>query len=632
MSVYYDFRRDDPCMSGIEEMGLEKSALQKSCSFINPFNLTMNNSEKNFIGDWNEDDDSASDYQPSLDATLRQDHNIRMDLDSDDEDIDIDIEKGDSIADEPAVELGPNISRIKTDNDLTALLEDRTFLVFLNQILVLAKMKVENCAVVGCHEEVVISTEVISSALYLKWTCKNNHLVNKWCSQPVLNRRLHSGDLLFSSALLISGCNFQKISLFARFLKLAIPLSVSYLKIQRTYLAPTLDEIWEKEQNQVFLEFKDKELILLGDGRMDSPGHCAQYCTYTFMEMDTKKIVCIVTMDKRMTDKKSTNLEKACFLKGLLFLLGKGLKIAEIVTDAHVQVEALMRREFPNIKHSFDIWHGAKNLGKKIIKAGQEKEKKCLLEWTRDIVNHFWYSADVSKSIQEFMGVWCGMIHHVVNEHEWSMSYTDDGTYACKHGPLCAEREKGWLKAGSPAHDAAIGIVMDKRFIKKIPYYLNCRSTAELENFQNLILKYASKRHSFNPVSYRARNLLAALDNNAHCQRQMMVNKDGSTRYQRYYSKTGIQWSVYAKREDKDYHHVPTIIKTIVENRLQDPVGMNRKVLLDVNDPRRVSAVLAPTLPPSTADLVAQKISRFNKEDPEKTLDYSWTDVHLSTS
>lgn len=97
-------------------------------------------------------------------------------------------------------------------------------------------------------------------------------------------------------------------------------------------------------------------------------------------------------------------------------------------------------------------------------------------------------------------------------------------------------------------------------------------------------------------------------------------------RYQRYYSKTGIQWSVYAKKEDKTYHHVPTIIRTIVENRLQDPVGMNRKVLLAVNDPRRVSAVLAPTMPPSTADLVAQKISRFNTEDPEKTLDYSWTD------
>lgn len=59
--------------------------------------------------------------------------------------------------------------------------------------------------------------------------------------------------------------------------------------------------------------------LILGDGRMGSLGHCAEYCTYTFMEMETIKIVCIVTMDKRMTDKKSTNLEKACFLKGLLF-------------------------------------------------------------------------------------------------------------------------------------------------------------------------------------------------------------------------------------------------------------------------------------------------------------------------
>jgi hypothetical protein len=25
-------------------------------------------------------------------------------------------------------------------------------------------------------------------------------------------------------------------------------------------------------------------------------------------------------------------------------------------------------KEKPNIKHSFDIWHGAKNLGKKIVK------------------------------------------------------------------------------------------------------------------------------------------------------------------------------------------------------------------------------------------------------------------------
>lgn len=43
---------------------------------------------------------------------------------------------------------------------------------------------------------------------------------------------------------------------------------------------------------------------------MDSPGHNAQYCTYTFMENSTKQILFVITMDKRMTDRKSTNLEK----------------------------------------------------------------------------------------------------------------------------------------------------------------------------------------------------------------------------------------------------------------------------------------------------------------------------------
>jgi hypothetical protein len=40
---------------------------------------------------------------------------------------------------------------------------------------------------------------------------------------------------------------------------------------------------------------------------------------------------------------------------------------------------------------------------------------------------------------------------------------------------LCEERDKGWLTPGSSAHSALTAIVMDKRFLKKIPYYLNCR-------------------------------------------------------------------------------------------------------------------------------------------------------------
>ena len=55
---------------------------------------------------------------------------------------------------------------------------------------------------------------------------------------------------------------------------------------------------------------------------MDSPGHCAQYCSYTFMVNVSKKIVCIITMYKRAT-KKEHLIGKGMFSEGSTFLEGK---------------------------------------------------------------------------------------------------------------------------------------------------------------------------------------------------------------------------------------------------------------------------------------------------------------------
>lgn len=61
--------------------------------------------------------------------------------------------------------------------------------------------------------------------------------------------------------------------------------------------------------------------------------------------------------------------------------------------------------------------------------------------------------------------------------------------------------------------------------------FFNYRSTAALESFQNLILKYSPKRLSYTPLVYTARTLLAALDHNANCDRAAAVKKDGSFRF-----------------------------------------------------------------------------------------------------
>jgi hypothetical protein len=73
-----------------------------------------------------------------------------------------------------------------------------------------------------------------------------------------------------------------------------------------------------------------------------------------------------------------------------------------------------------------------------------------------------------------FKGDWRGILHHVINEHKWLLP-SSDGSYSCKHGPLSSDRDKGWLERDSDQHVALRKIILDKRFLNKIPYYLNFR-------------------------------------------------------------------------------------------------------------------------------------------------------------
>jgi hypothetical protein len=66
--------------------------------------------------------------------------------------------------------------------------------------------------------------------------------------------------------------------------------------------------------------------------------------------------------------------------------------------------------------------------------------------------------------------MWFGVLHHVVNEHEWIL-----GKGKCSHGPLVDQRDIQWMNKGSAAHDALRAVVADKRFLKNIPYFLNAR-------------------------------------------------------------------------------------------------------------------------------------------------------------
>lgn len=72
--------------------------------------------------------------------------------------------------------MGPGVKRVQGDADINEMLDDNIFLVFSNQLLTLAKTNVQKtCNVKGCQEEVLLTTDTVSSVMYLKWVSKTSN-------------------------------------------------------------------------------------------------------------------------------------------------------------------------------------------------------------------------------------------------------------------------------------------------------------------------------------------------------------------------------------------------------------------------------------------------------------------------
>ena len=69
-----------------------------------------------------------------------------------------------------------------------------------------------------------------------------------------------------------------------------------------------------------------------GDGRCDSPGSSAKYCSYSLMEMNSYKILHVETMDKREVDLQSPSTEHQAFLHSMSYIKGK-VTCDELVTN-----------------------------------------------------------------------------------------------------------------------------------------------------------------------------------------------------------------------------------------------------------------------------------------------------------
>lgn len=488
-------------------------------------------------------------------------------------------------------------------------------LAYEENLLQLLHMKPpQECHMRRCKSGLHMTTTYSGTALILKWVCNanNNHIAAKWCSQPVLKTKKRGQDtpvanVMLASSVICSGNNFQKVSLLFNFAGFRCIQSRSFYQYQANAVIPEIQALWRNIRKNNIEKGKDTPVVAMGDGRMDSPGFSAKYCTYTVMDFHSKEILHMEIVDKREVRLKSPNMEPLAMQRSMSALAKEGVEVAELITDAHPQITSIMKKSYSTTKHSYDIWHGTKNLGKKLSAETTTKPKADLKPWIPNITKHFWDSARTCEgSAAQLKTKFYGVMHHVTNTHTWALG-------KCEHEAIEEDdRNKAWLVPNSPSHQSLRKVLFASNFMKTLPYYITCRATAELEAFNNHILMYASKRFAYGPPAYEARCSLAAIDYTMHLDRPYQRTPEGDIKYSKAWSKSACHWKAVPLKVSKTYDYIPDLLEAISKRFIRTTIG--KQAALSPTDPRLIQKTIAPVEAPPKEKLIEEreKFSRFS--------------------
>ena len=124
------------------------------------------------------------------------------------------------------------------------------------------------CMDVSCKMPLVeVKERFVGCVLEIRWKCQAGHY-GEWRSSKMVNK-LYVNNLLAAAALLFSGNNYTKISLFSKFMSLSFFSSSTFHQYQRKYLVPLIQSWWKDMQDRVFSGLCNQPVVVSGDGQMD---------------------------------------------------------------------------------------------------------------------------------------------------------------------------------------------------------------------------------------------------------------------------------------------------------------------------------------------------------------------------
>ncbi|XP_072048102.1 uncharacterized protein [Amphiura filiformis] len=460
------------------------------------------------------------------------------------------------------------------------------------------------------------------SMLTVKTTCLKGHPW-EWSSQPLIGEgkeAVPAGNLMLSAAMLFSGTSFAKASHMASFMNLRFISEGTKIGHEGSFIFPVVHESWYHEKHTLWRSLEGTPVRGCGDARCDTPGYCAKYCTYVMMEMDTGKILDIETLSVNEASSSNAMEKEACH-RLLDRLKENDVELSIFCTDRHASIAKMMREEYADIDHQFDMWHLAKSVTKKLHAKARQKECQELNPWISSIKNHLWWAAaSCNGNSIELTEKWRSVVHHVVDRHDWGGSQQ---YHQCVHDPLPPEEReaKKWLEEGSEAHEALGKVINDNTLLKGINKVNLFCHTGKTEVFNSSLLKFAPKRSNFGYEGMVVRTKLAAIENNMNTGRvQARVQHEtkhsgpaGSLRYKVVYPKAKKDWVAKPIYEGKEYGYVYDLIEDVLLRKLAKKKGTDKKFF----DPpaKALEKNIAGAENPGKAVVIAAHQSRFGTGD-----------------
>ena len=415
-------------------------------------------------------------------------------------------------------------------------------------------------------------TRVVSKGSMIKVEINCGLHTTNWSSQKT-KQKIAEGNLLLSAGILLAGLTFEPVKRLMSIVGIQFIGRSNFYKLQKRFLFPAINHVYTGQQKGILSSMQGKSLDIIGDGRFDSPGNSAKFGTYTIMDSETDKVLSFFIAHVSNAGN-SQRMEVYAFRKVLAMILDVGIIISTLTTDRHKSIKKIMRENYSNILHQFDVWHFSKNIKSDLRKAVKSKKHAPLKPWVKSIINHFWWAcSSCERNVDILKEKWVSVLNHVIDIHKW------DGCtlfHECLHAPITTEMRatKKWLVKGSPSYEKLKSIVMNEKRFKDLKYLIQFRHSGELEVLHALFNAYCSKRFAFSYEGMYARTQMAIMDHNSGVGRSQAVTKAGKARFKTVYSKVSASWVAKKIMEDKDKSYITEILIAIwevTEKKLSGP-------------------------------------------------------------